>query len=382
MTRFVLLLCGILWTFPGHAQDTSSPCTIKRMGNMLEFKVGDHAVGQYLFDPSQPRPHFHPLYSLESKPLTRAFPMQKDVPGETKDHVHHRGCWVGHQIVMLAAKEEGQKPINANFWAEAVNPAQQQLGKQICTKVEEAHNGPGHAWVVTNNTWQTASGTKILVEKRTLHLVSLGGAHLVIFDIDFHASEGDITFGDEKDGFMAIRVADVMAEKSKKGGLLENAEGKQHMGSGDNKDRKGCWGLRSAWVDYSGVVEEKPVGVALLDHPRNPIPACWHARDYGLLTANPFGRKGSKFPDAQGDVAKLKAGEHMTFRYGVLIHAGNAQAGKVAEHYQAFVRLENKPQEHARMGLAGQPVLDDTSCPPIPQRRLGGLLFPRRNSHR
>ena len=62
-------------------------------------------------------------------------------------------------------------------------------------------------------------------------------------------------------------------------------------------------------------------------------------KDYGLLTANPFGRQSSKFPDATGDVVKLKQGEHLKFRYGVLIHSGNAQAGKVAEMYTKFVAL-------------------------------------------
>lgn len=329
----LLLLC---LAFPLCAQEPN--CTIKKFGNMVELKIGDHAVGRYLFDPSQHRPHFHPLFSKEGKAITRAYPMVKDVPGETKDHIHHKGCWVGHQIVLLQKPGE-EKPINANFWADVVNPVQQQLGKQLCTKVEEPKNGPGQASIVTHNTWQTANGTKMLDEKRTLHLVSLGDAQLIIFDIDLHATEGDITFGDEKDGFMAVRVADVMAEKSKQGGMMQNAEGKQHMGNNNNVDRKGCWGLRSAWVDYSGVVGEEKLGITIFDHPKNSIPACWHARDYGLFTANPFGRSHSKFPDAKGDVAKLAKGEHLTFRYGVLIHPGNAETGKVAEHYSRFVKL-------------------------------------------
>jgi hypothetical protein len=318
-------------------QQPSASCTIKKFGNMLEFKIGDKPVGRYLFDPSQVRPHFHPLYTQEGKHLTRAYPMQKNVPGETTDHIHHRGCWIGHQIVMLEAKTPGEKPLNANFWAEAVNPLQQHQGKQLCTKTEEPKIGSGQASIVTHNTWQTTSGAKVLEEKRTLHLFDLGTAQLIVFDIDLHASEGALTFGDEKDGFMAIRVADVMCEKNKKGGLLENAEGKQHMGVSDNKDRQGCWGLRSAWVDYSGMIDSQAVGVTLFDHPKNPVPACWHARDYGLLTANPFGRKHAKFPDAQGDVVKFAKGEHLIFRYGVLIHPGNAKSGKVAEHYQKFV---------------------------------------------
>jgi hypothetical protein len=321
-----------------HPTQAPSGCTIKKVGTMLEFRIGDKPVGRYLIDPSQPRPHFHPLFSPEGKLLTRQYPMKKDVPGETKDHVHHRACWVGHQIVVL--DREGEKPLNANFWAEVVDPLKQQLGKQICTRVEEVQQSSGGASVVTHNSWQTASGIKLLDEKRTLHLVDLGSAQLIVFDIDLHASQGDITFGDEKDGFMAIRVADVMAEKSNKGGIMTNAEGKEHMGASDNKERKGCWGLRSAWVDYSGTVDGEAAGLTVMDHPKNAVGACWHARDYGLLTANPFGRKHSKFPDAKGDVVKLKKGDHLTFRYGVLIHPGNATSGKVAQHYQRFVDLK------------------------------------------
>src|SRR5207253_59916 len=122
----------------------------------------------------------------------------------------------------------------------------------------------------------------------------------------------------------------------------ENAEGKQHMEFvKNNADRQGCWGLRSAWVDYSGSLGGKTVGVALLDHPKNPVPASWHARDYGLLTANPFGRKESKFPDAKesSELVNIPGGEHLKFRYGVLLHDGDARSGKVAEHYVTFKNL-------------------------------------------
>src|SRR4029078_5312005 len=211
-----------------------------------------------------------------------------DEPVKERDHPHHRGCWIGHQIVLLE-KEPGQKPLNANFWAEVVNPVQQQQGKQVCIKLEEPRNSNGHASVVTHNVWQTTSGTKVLEETRTLHLVDLGNAQLIVFDIDLHATEGSITFGDEKDGFFAVRVAVPMAEKTKTGGLLENAEGKRTEGPPENKNRQGCWGLFSDWVDYSGTVDGEKVGITLLDHPKNPVRACWHARGYGLFSANPFG---------------------------------------------------------------------------------------------
>ena len=74
------------------------------------------------------------------------------------------------------------------------------------------------------------------------------------------------------------------------------------------------WGSKSAWVDYSGPVGNSVVGVAVFDDPKNPYPACWHARDYGLLAANPYGRdKGSKFPGVKGnnERVRLDKGQHL-----------------------------------------------------------------------
>ena len=51
-----------------------------------------------------------------------------------------------------------------------------------------------------------------------------------------------------------------------------------------------AWGKASPWVDYTGPVEGKTVGVAILNHPDSfRYPTTWHVRDYGLFAANPFG---------------------------------------------------------------------------------------------
>jgi hypothetical protein len=67
----------------------------------------------------------------------------------------------------------------------------------------------------------------------------------------------------------------------------------------------------------------------------------WHSRGYGLMAANPFGRDKSGFPDAKGrtDLVKLAKGEHIKFRYGLLVHPGDAKEGKVAECYETFAQL-------------------------------------------
>ena len=143
-----------------------------------------------------------------------------------------------------------------------------------------------------------------------IHLYDLGDARLFVFDIDLHASVAPITFGDTKEGSFGIRINDAIREEKGGKGKIENAEGKV--------GEKACWGQLSAWCDYSGPLDGKVVGLAILSDPTNPVPACWHSRGYGLMAANPFGRAKSGFPAMKGktDLVKLAKGEHLKLRYG------------------------------------------------------------------
>lgn len=176
---------------------------------------------------------------------------------------------------------------------------------------------------------------KILDESRTIHLYDFGKARLFVFDIDLHANVVPITFGDTKEGAMGVRVNDAIREE-KRLGRIENAEGK--------KTERNCWGRLSKWCDYSGTIDGKPVGIAILDDPNNPYLACWHSRGYGLMAANPFGRVLSGFSAMQDkkDRVKLAKGDHLKLRYGILLHEGDAKEGKVEECFAKFGELRGK----------------------------------------
>jgi hypothetical protein len=107
-----------------------------------------------------------------------------------------------------------------------------------------------------------------------------------------------------------------------------------------------CWGKASAWCDYSGPIDGKEAGLAILADPKNPVPTYWHVRAYGLMAANPFGRDKARFPAVIGrkDLVELAAGQHLRLRYGLLLHTGDAETGRVAEHYERFVQLRDKEQ--------------------------------------
>ncbi len=144
------------------------------------------------------------------------------------------------------------------------------------------------------------------------------------------ASDGPVTFGDTKEGMFGVRVATSMdVKKGKPGGRIVNAKGLTDAAT---------WGKKSPWIDYSGPVEGKTVGIAILDHPGNfGYPTPWHVREYGLFAANPFGKhEFGLSPKAEPTV--LEAGKSLHFRYRVILHEGDANAYPVGKAYEAFAK--------------------------------------------
>jgi hypothetical protein len=60
--------------------------------------------------------------------------------------------------------------------------------------------------------------------------------------------------------------------------------------------------------------------MTILCHPENFRPSWFHARDYGLLEANPFGRQ--SFGKGAASKVIVKPGEKLRLRYGILVHSG------------------------------------------------------------
>jgi hypothetical protein len=120
------------------------------------------------------------------------------------------------------------------------------------------------AWATTRNEWRTAGGDKIMDETRKILFINYETARLFVLDIDLHASVAPITFGDTKEGGLAVRVADSIAARRGKG-RITNAEGEVGV--------KECWGRIAAWCDYSGPVEDQTVGITLFAGPDNPLPS-------------------------------------------------------------------------------------------------------------
>jgi hypothetical protein len=305
----------------------------------LAFQAGGELVTRYHIREELAKPYFWPLNAPGGIAVTRAWPMEQAERGEQLDHVHQKSAWFCHGDVVpegIELKQRVKGVEGVDFWSEAPGH-----GGIVCVWVGEPGHDKNHAWVETANEWRTADGVKILDEKRTIHLHDLRTARLLVLDIDLKASMVPITFGDTKEGSMGVRVRGSITE-DKGHGHITNAEGKTGEGRLGNVEKQGCWGLQSAWCDYSGPVGDVTAGITLFADPTNPYPSAWHSRGYGLMAANPFGRAKSGFPSQLGkkDLVRLGKGENLKLRYGILLHRGDVKGGKVAEHYERFVKVK------------------------------------------
>jgi hypothetical protein len=266
---------------------------ITQLSDRLHIEINGELFSEYFFQ-DVPRPYYYPLIGPGGVAMTRNWPM-KTTPNEDHDHPHHRSLWFAHGAV------NGQ-----DFWSE-----QKGFGKIVHDGFDEVKSGKKEGIIRSKDKWVAASGAIVCTDERILRIYrpASPGERLFDFEITLHASNGDVVFGDTKEGAMAVRDDET-------------------------------WGKRADWCDYYGPVDGKTAGLAIFDHPQNPRhPTWWHVRDYGLFAANPFGQHDfEKLSDKSAGNLTIPAGKSVTFRYRFYLHAGDDQQGKVSQKYQDYVK--------------------------------------------
>lgn len=271
-----------------------------------------------------PKPFFYPLLGPTGAGLTRNFPMATP-DGEEHDHPHHRSLWFGHGLVN-----------GVDFWTEKPG-----TGRIVHDKFTAIRGGADKGFIRSRNKWLAPDGRVLCTDERAVTFYNTGtNTRLLDFEITIHADHGGVVFGDTKEGTMGVRVAETMRLTQPTGGVNPDSHIVNSEGARDTE----AWGKRAKWCDYSGLVNGKLAGIAVFDHPQNPrFPTWWMARDYGLLGANPFGQhEFEKISNEQVGDLKIAAGQSVTFRYRVFLHAGDAAEAKVAERYEEFARPPEK----------------------------------------
>jgi len=293
-----------------HSTSQAGQFKVEQEKDGVTVKVDGKLFTRYLVK-SGAKPILWPILGPTGKEMTRAYPMRKAGTDERADHPHHRSLWFTHGDVN-----------GIDFWSEVKNHGN--IIHREFVKVE----GGEQAVIVTRNDWIGPDGKKVCEDQRSFLFGSKAGARWIDVELTVKATAGKVTFGDTKEGSFGVRTAGSMKVTANKGGKMINNHG--------HKDKE-AWGKSASWVDYYGPVQGETLGIAILNHPSSfRYPTYWHARTYGLFTANPFGLHHFQGSDKVDGSYTLKSGESFTLRYRVIFHEGDVKQAKIAEAFDEY----------------------------------------------
>lgn len=311
-TRLLPLLAVTL----GLGQLSAQTVTLTQGDTGLQVEIDGKPFTTYVTK-DVPRPFFYPVIGAAGENIVRNFPMSADFADEPKDHKHHRGLWFTHGSVN-----------GIDFWSE-----EKDFGKQQHTGFSDIKAEGAKGSFTATSKWVAPDGKPVLSDTRQITITALpNGEKQLDFEINLTASEEDVVFGDTKEGTMAIRLRPQFEYKT------DDSKGNAY--NAENIKRKKVWGTRSSWVAYyapdaAGGTES----VVIFEHPLSfRAPTYWHARDYSLFAANPFGVhdfEGKKDQPNLGD-HKLAKGESITLKYRFYFGKGKPMPKAMAARFDAY----------------------------------------------
>lgn len=308
-----ILVCIVAaWWAPVAAAEV----TLEPVDGKIRVEIDGKLFTEYCYRGFS-KPILYPVYGPNGARMTRHYPM-RDVVGEEHDHPHQKSMWFTHGDVN-----------GIDFWLEGDD-----CGKIVHRELLKRSALGDKGEILARNEWRSSKGEPVCEDQTRITFHKLPAGWAIDMQVTILASHGPVTFGDTKEGTMGLRLHPNLRLENEPPHVT-TAVGRALNSEGDRG--KEVWGKRAKWVDYWGQIDDKTVGVAIFDHPSNlRHPTWWHARQYGLFAANPFGVHDFEGkPKGEGDY-HIEEGESATFLYRILFHEGDAESVNVESAYQAF----------------------------------------------
>jgi len=326
----------------GEAQAAAPKVEFVKGDDRIDVVIGGKPFTSYLYGDKLTKPLLVPVRTPSGIEVNRRHPLV-EMQGGSMDHEHHVGLFFAVDQVN-----------GVNFWKNAAVPPQIKHAE-----ITETRSGPGKGTLSTVAQWVDDKRQTVLDEKRTM--VFIAGEHedeyAIDLTIDLTAKDTDVLFEDIEEGMFAIRVCDYLRESDPKlvlrpGEALpkESVAGTgRYFSSNGDETAKNVWGKRARWVALQGVRAGKVVGVAMLNHPASiNYPTYWHARNYGLFSANPLGQ--ADFQRQQPKEYRknkviplrltLEKGETAHFRFLVIVYEGLRTKEQIEERFREFASVK------------------------------------------
>lgn len=312
-----ILFCAAIQT-AFAAEKTTPVVKFDLAAGRVAISVGGDRFADYVYADEQVlRPFFSNVQSAGGTSVTRHFPPREGV--DSSDHATmHPGIWLGFGDLS-----------GADFWR---------------NKGRVVHGGFKHAphadaeggTFVVENRYEFA-GQLICREICRHRIIPRPHGVLITYESEFSNPDREFAFGDQEELGLGFRLDERIKVKGGSGKIVNSA---------GQVNEAGVWGKTAEWCDYSGTIDDRQVGITLMPSPGNFRPSWFHARDYGFVAANPFGRKA--FTKGEPSRVVVSAGETFRLGYGVFVHAtANGEAFDPATAYRDYLTVIGRPVKDA-----------------------------------
>ncbi len=281
----------------------------QRGPNDLLITIGQEHVATYTFrDSDISRPFFAHVRAPGGIQVTRNHPPIPDQ--DATDHPeYHPGIWLAFGDIS-----------NNDYWRMRATVKHDGF-------LDEPSGGAGQGTFAVRNRYLASKGHAVVCTEicRYRVLVRPHG-FLLIWDSQF-GGDREFYFGDQEEMGLGVRVATPLAVGN--GGRMVNSDGLVN--------ERELWGKQADWCDYSGQIDGFHAGITLMPDPANFRRSWYHARDYGFVAANAFGR--AAFGKGPKSKVVISPGQSLRLRYGILLHSKQGQTSvSIADAYQDFLR--------------------------------------------
>jgi hypothetical protein len=315
----------------------------------VDITIDGKPFTSYIWPTTLMKPILYPIVDAGGVTITRGWPLEPRA-GERTDHPHHDGLWFNYSNVN-----------GFDFWnnSTAIPAARAaKMGTIVFDRIVSAKSGANRGELVTDSTWTTGAGDKIIAETtRYVFTRDAAGARSIDLIITLKALD-KVVFHDDKDGLLGLRLARWLESPEEKGGTFTDANGVATQVSAtanlpgvapptgeyftsEGVKGEAAWSTRGRWCSLAGhSADDHTDTIAIFDHPGNPnYPTFWHARGYGLFAANPLGQHmfDAKLPQLD---FTLEKGQSATFRYRVAIHPRTVAAEELNKEADAFAAVK------------------------------------------
>jgi len=318
----------------------ASPADYVQVVRRVDVTVGGQPFTSYIYPTSLMKPVLYPLRTAAGTVVTRGYPLEPR-QGERVDHPHHAGLWFEYGNVS-----------GIDFWnnSTAIKKADApKMGTILHRAVKNSTSGAGEGTLDVVNEWVNSQGRVLLKEDTKFIFRAHEGFRSVDRITTLTAVDSTVTFTDDKEGLIGMRVARSLEQPSNTPEKFVDATGRAttvavldntgvtgQYTSSEGKVGDAVWGTRGRWTMLTGTVGTEPVTLAILDHPKNVgYPTYWHARGYGLFAANNLGQKVMSGGKEELNFS-LPAGKSVTFRHQVLVLHGTATPADLENYWAGF----------------------------------------------